>query len=246
MTRNEYLSALRAELKRRGADDIEDILAEYAEHFACKLADGYSEEEIAARLGEPAQIAAQFDTARGEARGGGRGAQRGLTGFALGFADILVFSLFCLLWSWVAVLACGAFAGTMLALALLIPGFSELPWVYLPYMPYWCGAVLALALAALGVLFACGTVYFAALARQSFRAWARFHSNAMARAAGRAARPGLPIWPVLPPQKRRRLRLAALVSLAAALLFTLLGFAACASAAGRVEFWHEWKWFWYV
>ena len=76
MTRNEYLSALRAELKRRGADDIEDILAEYAEHFACKLADGYSEEEIAARLGEPAQIAAQFDTARGEARGGGRGAQR--------------------------------------------------------------------------------------------------------------------------------------------------------------------------
>ena len=44
MTRNEYLSALRAELKRRGADDIEDILAEYAEHFACKLADGYSEE----------------------------------------------------------------------------------------------------------------------------------------------------------------------------------------------------------
>ncbi len=243
MTKNEYLSALRAELKRRGVADMDDILAEYAQHFDYKLADGYSEEEIAARLGGAAQIAAQFETAAREKTPGGRGAMRVLVGCALGFADILVFALFCVLWGWVAVLACGALSGALLAVALLVPGLSELPWVYLPYMPYWCGALMGLSTAALGVLFACGSVYFAALARQGFRAWARFHSNAMAGAAGRPGLPPVPAWPQFSPGRRRLLRLVTLVSLGAALLFAALGFAACMSAAGDAEFWHTWGWF---
>lgn len=39
------------------------MLEEYEQHFAFKLADGYSEEEIAARLGSPAELAAQFEAA---------------------------------------------------------------------------------------------------------------------------------------------------------------------------------------
>ena len=35
-------------------------MEEYDEHFDFKLADGYSEQEIAARLGDPVKLAAQF------------------------------------------------------------------------------------------------------------------------------------------------------------------------------------------
>lgn len=61
MNKREFLAQLERELKRNHVPDAGEILNEYAQHFAFKLADGYSEEEIAARLGDPAALAAQFD-----------------------------------------------------------------------------------------------------------------------------------------------------------------------------------------
>ena len=72
MTKTEYLELLRLELKKNNVADMADILAEYEQHFAFKLADGHSEEEIAARLGAPQVIAAQFDSA-GEKQAAGKG-----------------------------------------------------------------------------------------------------------------------------------------------------------------------------
>lgn len=51
MTRNEFMTRLSAELRRNHVADAVDIEEEYEQHFAFKLADGYSEEEIAAKLG---------------------------------------------------------------------------------------------------------------------------------------------------------------------------------------------------
>ena len=48
MTKHEFLNRFSNELNRRGVADAEDIVEEYAQHFAFKQADGYSEEEIAA------------------------------------------------------------------------------------------------------------------------------------------------------------------------------------------------------
>lgn len=64
MTKNEFLSRLEAELEARRVPEPEDILGEYRRHFEYKLADGYSEEEIAARLGAPEELAAQFEPER--------------------------------------------------------------------------------------------------------------------------------------------------------------------------------------
>ena len=61
MTKTEFLTRLGAELKARKVADMDDILGEYSRHFDYKLADGYSEEEIAARLGSPEELAAQFE-----------------------------------------------------------------------------------------------------------------------------------------------------------------------------------------
>lgn len=53
MTKNEYISALGRELKHLGVADAGDVVEEYEQHFAFKSADGCSEEETAARLGDP-------------------------------------------------------------------------------------------------------------------------------------------------------------------------------------------------
>ena len=66
MNKAEYLGALEAELKAREASDIDEIIAEYSEHFDFKLADGFSESEIAVKLGAPEKIAEQFEEESGE------------------------------------------------------------------------------------------------------------------------------------------------------------------------------------
>lgn len=63
MKKNEFLNKLNEELKKRNVVDAADILEEYEQHFDLKLADGFFEEEIAARLGDPAMLAAQVDEA---------------------------------------------------------------------------------------------------------------------------------------------------------------------------------------
>lgn len=67
MTRNEFVTQLTAELHKRNVAAA-DVVEEYQQHVSFKLADGYSE-EIAARLGDPVALAAQFGVAEaGEKR----------------------------------------------------------------------------------------------------------------------------------------------------------------------------------
>lgn len=50
MTKHEFMTRLANELHKRNIADSADVIEEYKQHFAFKLADGYSEEEIAAKL----------------------------------------------------------------------------------------------------------------------------------------------------------------------------------------------------
>ena len=63
-SRREILNDLSA--KGIDRDTAADVVEEYQQHVSFKLADGYSEEEIAARLGDPVALAAQL----GEAEAG--------------------------------------------------------------------------------------------------------------------------------------------------------------------------------
>lgn len=149
MTRDEFMDKLERELAARRVPEPEDILAEYRRHFEYKLADGYSEEETAARLGDPAELAAQFEPGEAES-GSGRGgsaARSALTWTGLIFADMFVLSFFAVFASWVLAVACTALASGLVGLCLLIP-FDLGPWVQLPELPYWCGVLHGLALLA--------------------------------------------------------------------------------------------------
>ncbi|MBT0668889.1 DUF1700 domain-containing protein [Novosphingobium profundi] len=60
MTRLEFIRRLEMGLKGLPADDVDDILADYAEHFDAGMAEGRSEADIAAALGDPARIAREL------------------------------------------------------------------------------------------------------------------------------------------------------------------------------------------
>lgn len=72
MTKHEFMARLASELRKRNVADAADVTQEYEQHFAFKLADGYSEEEIAAKLGSPEELAAQFESTDTAKKVGGR------------------------------------------------------------------------------------------------------------------------------------------------------------------------------
>ena len=238
MKKVEFLNKLSDELEKRHVPEAADILEEYAQHFDLKLADGYFEEEIAARLGDPAMLAAQFD--EGEDMPSRKTGSKPLTVIGLGLADVFAGLFFLLLAGFGIVLAAAALSFGLAAVCLL-GGLN----IYglLPAMPYWCGAVLGLSLLALAALFAVGCVYYAAFLRQLIRSFGRFQHNALANASGLAALPPLPISPQFSAKAKRRLRTAALLSLALFAACFVLSYVVCALSAGSLQFWHVWGWF---
>ena len=237
MTRNEFLTQFANELNRRHVADAAEILEEYREHFAFKQADGYSEEEIAAKLGDPLLLAAQFEAAERPAEKHGKNP---LAVVGLCFADLFAGMFFILL------AAFGLLTGivTLISAVLTVCLFGGLNiCALIPPMPYWCGAVLGLAFAALTVLSAVCCIYYTAFLRQLCRAFARFHHNTLAAAAGGAMLPPLAIHPQFSAKANRGLRSAALISLALFAACFVLSYLVCSLSAGALEFWHAWGWF---
>ena len=233
MTKNEFMTRLTSELHRRNVADSADVAEEYEQHFVFKLADGYSEEEIAARLGVPEELAAQFESTPNTAPR--RCAV--LTWLWLGWAD-LFFGIFAvLLLSFGVVLASCVLSFGLTGIC-LVGNLGQLPIVSLPPMPYWCGAILGLSMLALCALSVVGCIWYFAFFGQIFRAYGRFHHNALG-----SALPSLPIAPQFTPKKRRQLRRAALISLLLFAVSFVLGYAACTLSAGSFQFWHVWGWF---
>ena len=238
MTKNEFMTRLTNELHRRNVADAADVVEEYEQHFAFKLADGYSEEEISAKLGTPEELAAQFESASPAAKK--RPAV--LTWLWLAWAD-LFFGLFSVLLLAFGVVLAACVLSFGLTGVCLVGNLRTLPYVMLPEMPYWCGAILGLSLLALCALAVVGCVWFFAFLRQIWRAYGRFHQNALAPSNGSAVLPELPIAPQFAPKKKRHLRTAALAALLLFAVCFVLAYAVCALSAGNVQFWHVWGWF---
>lgn len=239
MKQSEFLEQLAAALRQNGVADIADIEEEYAQHFAFRLADGFSEEEIAAKLGDPAQLAAQFGAAPA------RPAQKGslpATVAGLCLADLGAGAFFVLLAAWGVALVAAALGSLAVAVCLLCNTGLAAPVVP---MPYGSAALFGAALAALAVLAAVGSAYFFAFLRQLARAYGRFHRNAMAAARGRAVLPAVPPYPRFAPKAKRRMRLVALIALCAFAALAVLACAVSMLQANAVEFWHTWGWFGY-
>ncbi|SHI16165.1 Uncharacterized membrane protein [Sporobacter termitidis DSM 10068] len=237
MNKHSYLNELKNQLKARNVEDIDELLAEYDEHFTRKMADGYTEEEIAAKLGKPAEIALQFASVGTKAEG--KGAGKLVVGIGLAFADIFVASFFIVLSAWVLVLGAAAVASALCGVCLLLGPLLPQGIVFIPPMPYFGAVFLAVALIAFGVLLAVAAVYSWALAVQLCRAYRRWHKNMLS--GGKY--PPLAKHPMLKDVPRRRLRSAALIALVAFGVSFVIGYIVLSIGAGALEFWHVWHWF---
>lgn len=238
MTRQEFMGMLEMELKRNHIADIPDILEEYTQHFSFKLADGYSEEEISAKLGNPKAIAAQYNAAPTDRQHG----KKVISMIGLGVSDFFFGILLVLLSVWEIIMAALVLVFAALSIGLFTDA-SGLFFVLIPSMPYHCAIIFALAALALAALSFVGTVYFFSFIRQLLRAYSRFHKNTVASASGLASLPPLSVYPQFSAKVKRNLRKVSFLSITAFAVCFVVGFIVCAVSAGAIEFWHAWKWF---
>lgn len=236
MTKQEYLNELKTELNKNAVADADDIVSEYEQHFLFKLADGFTEEEIAAKLGAPVAIAAQFSGIR-------RTKKHAKGGRVLMTVWLTIVALF-------EIVLDVSFLGFILGLfgaALVSAGFgveliAGLNWMnLLPPMPYSGALVFGIMLLALGVIFFLAALYCLAFLRQMIRASLRWRKNALSD----SALPPLPIAPQFSPKARRAQRG---IMLWAVLIFGItfvLGFIILGLYTKSMGFWHALGWFGY-
>jgi uncharacterized membrane protein len=236
VNRIEFIAVLTSTLKERKIDDVDEIVAEYEQHFKYKIADGYSEEEIAFRLGDPRSLAKQFDmdTNRPAA------VNKPLVVVGLVLADIFVAMVFILVFAWVIVMGATVAAFSVLGVCL---SFNLNISGVLPSLPYSVGLIFASMFFALAVLISVGTIYCWYFARQLLRGYGRWHRNVLASAGGRAMLPQIQAYPQISAVTKRRMRKIALIALVIFIITSQLGYIMAALSAGNLEFWHTWGWF---
>lgn len=240
MTKTEFLQQLAVKLNKYHVADAGEVIKEYEEHFRFKIADGFSEEEIAARLGDPAALALQFGSIPGATQSGGG---KIVAAVGLTLADLFAGAIFILLFAWGVVMAAFSLVSLTLSLCLLLGTNIH---GLVPPMPYWNAAVFGVTTAALALLAAVGCVYFMAFLRQLVRSYRRFHHNVFVAASGGAAvLPALAVYPQPAPRVRRRLRLIGVVAFAVFAASFVLGTVMAMFSAGAIGFWHAWGWFGY-
>ena len=237
MNRQEYLGSLEKALIAAHVPDSKEIISEYAEHFDRKLQDGYSEEEIAAKLISPKETAGQFGELRHENIKAG---SRLLSAGGLFFTDIFMGSFFILLYAWVIALGAFAVASAVSGFIALI-GISVWNTIHIiPEMPYICSLLLGITLLALAVLSAIGTEYCRLYVTQILKGYARWHQRIWGKVG--ISLP-LPLHPVINPKKRRIMRTITLIALVVFIVAFITALGSMMLSTGSLEPWHVWHWF---
>lgn len=238
MNKKEFMDKLKNSLLESGISDMEDILNEYEEHFLFKMADGFSEEEVSLKLGDPKELAKQFVQEAPVIKV--KKKNRFLTGLGLGFLDIFVGCIFLVLFIGVIALAAvaisSATAGVLLITKMNIASL-------LPVMPYKSAVMFSVGLIALAILVFITVVYGFLWFKQLLVSYSRFHKNCMAKASNKAVYPAKATFLQVSGKLKRTLRGTILVSLVIFLVAFIGGYAVSALEAKALEFWHVWEWF---
>jgi uncharacterized membrane protein len=235
MTQETFLDELYHHLKTNRVQEPEEILEEYKEHFRQKRGDGYSEEEISARLGSAKEIAAQYLFAHEAATS--RKSSKIVTGIGLAFADILMVMFFLILYAWVAVLA-GLTLGSFGMAVVLIADFDLTS--IIPYFPYLGKLLLGISTIALAFLSAAGTIYCSLYITQLARAYLRWHKKTM---SFNSAAPPLSKHPQMKHRLRRGLRNTVLIAVVVFAVSMIAAMFCLFAYADFHPFWHYWSWF---
>ena len=172
MNKHDYLSQLNEALKANKVVEIEEIVAEYEEHFIRKTADGYTEDEISVKIGSPEEIAAQFASIN--ETGSEPKTGKAVIWVGIVFSDLFAGSFFLVMYTWVFVLGIFSLSSAALGVSMLFRPAMPEGFLFIPYIPYSGAALLGISLLALGVLTAVLTVYSNMLTKQLGRVYLRW------------------------------------------------------------------------
>lgn len=237
MKRNEFISQLTNELNKRKIADAAEIVTEYDQHFAFKLADGFSEEEIAAKLGSPEELAAQFEISPAKPH-----SFKALAVILLSFAWLGFGLLFILLSLFGIVIIAASLAFITLAVCLIFKlNISSL----IPTMPYFPALLFGISYVALSMLLTVGFIQFAGTLHRSVLVFKRYASNIMAAVTGTPTLPPLSMSASFSAKARLRLRTLFRILITIFAVFFVLAFIISTLTAGNFQFWHAWGWFGY-
>jgi len=245
MSRHEYLAALEKALIEAGVSDRADILEEYAEHFDMKTADGYGEEEIAARLAPPEEIAGQFKELSPQEEGKPNSvAVRIFTTIGVILSDVVAAPILIVFFAWVVLfgifsVVC-AITGVVFATGIEQFAIGN-TLVTVPTMPYICSLFLGITIFALAVMSGIGTEYFRLYVTQLLKKLIRWNKNLLGKKG--PVSPPLPVHPWITARKRRILRMVALVSFVVFLVALVVSLVSMIIMARSIEPWHVWGWF---
>ena len=123
MTKAEFLDTLSRRLAGLPPDEIDDLLGDYAAHFADGLADGRSEAEIAAALGDPVRLARELRAEAGLRRWETARTPANFLGAMAGFLALIAVD-FVFLLPLLGALAIVAFIAGLVMLGLCIAGLA--------------------------------------------------------------------------------------------------------------------------
>jgi uncharacterized membrane protein len=236
MNKKQYLNALEKELLRNGVADVGDVLTDYEAHFVRKALDGYTEEEIAHRLGNPTEIAADFLTGVDGWGKAGKPKGLGLARIGLVLADLFAMPFFLVLFLW-AIAMLTASVGVFALGVYIVLGIDLI--TVIPVLPVAGGILSGTGIAAFSVLLFTGSVWVLLMSGQMTRAYLRWHSNRWYARHELA----LPVMPQLTGKKRRFIRHIVLVSLIGFIMLFAAGCIVMSIQAGTPGFWHYWHWF---
>jgi len=236
MKQKEFIDSLKKKLEEFQVSDINEIIDEYNAHYAFKLNDGYSEEEISVHLGDPVKIANEYNI-EGYKQKSPKKAPVFIGLFTLDFFVYLLLFIFGL---WVISFGVLSTASMVVSFSLF---FDANIYGLIPNMPYWCGAIFGVSLFSFGVLSYIGTYYSYKYLCQLNKAYVRMHKNTIAYINNRPQLPSLPTHPMFTKKTSRRLRSIFLLSLNAFAVSIVLGYITCAVITKSFEFWHVFGWF---
>jgi uncharacterized membrane protein len=125
MTKAEFLDTLRRRLAGLPPSEIDDLISDYAAHFADGVTAGRSEAEIAAALGDPMRLARELRAEAGFRRWETARTPANFFAVLLGFLALIAVD-FVFLLPLLGALALFAFVAGLVLLALCIAGFALL------------------------------------------------------------------------------------------------------------------------
>lgn len=231
MNKNEFMSSLSKELKEKNISDIDEILFDFEEHFNFKLEEGYSEEEISKKLGDPKKIVLEYDNSEAPKK-----SNKVLLGTTLGVASVGFSLLYLFIFS--SVLILGAFA-----LAAFTLGFCFITTVniggIIPNMPYFPSFMLGLACFAVSILAAVGTIYLFLYVKH----WGKLYINWCKNTYNQNKMLSSTLHPKITKKFSTKLKLVAIISLIIFLVTFFIAYASMCGITKSFEPWHVWKWF---